>query len=222
MRETNPSPEQSVGALEYRHEGAKRLSGRTRVLLSLAAVVCLLGIGLVASPLIAPSLSRDIVYAHRKSCMAHLRSIGDALRVYADAHGGKYPDSLETLILSGANVRGADFQCTSSADHIPDATTPALLTKQISSLGLPDGFAELRGYEGPAPSRYLSYVYVAPKPTTVTPQSVVLFEPITNHLDRIHVLFGDGSIKSIEQPRAKKFLMELQAGHNPPRAEMLN
>lgn len=219
MRAANPTAGQSVGTPEVLRDGAKKLGMRTRILIALVIVVCLLGIGLVASPPIVPSLSRDIVYAHRKSCMAHLRSIGDALRVYADERGGKYPDSLETLILSGANVRGADFQCTSSADHIPDATTPALLAKQISSLGMPDGFAELRGYEGPAPSRYLSYVYIPPNLTGVTPQSVVLFEPITNHLDRIHVLFGDGGIKSIEQPRATKFLMELQAGHNPPRAQ---
>lgn len=197
-------------------------SARTRVLFALTLAVCLLAIGLVVSPSLRPSLSRDIVYAHRKSCMAHLRSIGDALRVYANGHDGKYPDSLETLILSGADVRGSDFQCRGSPDYIPDAITPALLAQQISSLGVPDGFEGLSGREGQRSSRYLSYVYVAPKLKVVTSESVVLFEPIENHDDRVHVLFGDGSIKPIEQPRAKRFLMELQAGHNPPRAEMLN
>jgi hypothetical protein len=74
-----------------------------------------------------------------------------------------------------------------------------------------------------------AYVYVGQTVNLKTAPhgTILLYEPPTNHKDRksgkglMHVGYADGSIQQVVQPQADKIIAELNAGHNPPRAEMI-
>lgn len=57
--------------------------------------------------------------------------------------------------------------------------------------------------------------------------SVLLYESPNNHHDaktgrtQLNVLQANGKLLRIQSPKADKFIAELTAGHNPPRAEKL-
>jgi prepilin-type processing-associated H-X9-DG protein len=63
-----------------------------------------------------------------------------------------------------------------------------------------------------------SYIYIPNLTGGVSADTVVLYEPLTNHTNQgINVLFGDGHVEFLRKATATGMISEIQAGFNPPR-----
>lgn len=62
---------------------------------------------------------------------------------------------------------------------------------------------------------------------TVTKDAILIYEPLSNHQNpntgkmAMNILYGDGRVQLTYSPLADKIIAELNAGHNPPRAEKI-
>jgi prepilin-type processing-associated H-X9-DG protein len=169
--------------------------------------------------LMQPSRGGSRETANRVKCASNLRQIGAAMKLYAEVHGGRYPYSLETLILQHNGLGAVQFQCPTSNDEQPPHRNPEELAAILAAKGRPDSFA----LAASRPWTYLSYIYVAGGlGNDASPDAILMYEPICNHDgDGATVLFGDGHVEFLEKRYFRRIVAELQAGHNPPRAEML-
>lgn len=139
----------------------------------------------------------------RVKCAANLKSIGQAMLLYANDNNGKYPNSFSELI-SCEEMTSDVLVCPQCSD------TPArgATTQQV-----------LQNFGQPG---HLSYVYTARGLTSAAPPDAVLaYERPTNHTGGMNVLFGDSHVDFILTAEAQKLIAELQSGHNPPRPEKL-
>jgi hypothetical protein len=152
--------------------------------------VMILGAMLVLST----SLCRSSETANRIKCASNLRQIGLAITQYANDHAGQFPDSLETILLNG-DVTAAVFTCPSSNESpATGATTQEVVTD----------FRQ--------PGR-VSYLYLGRSFTsaTVKPDSVLVYEPLTNHGDDgTNILFGDMHAEFYNRQGAKALLQNIQ------------
>jgi len=107
--------------------------------------------------------SREL--SRRVRCASNMKQIGLAAIMWANDHGGKFPDDLDTLI-AHEDLPSAIFNCpSSSATPAQGPTTQAVL----------DDFHQ----EG-----RLSYVYIGKGLTTQSPaDAVVMYELPDNHKD---------------------------------------
>lgn len=136
-------------------------------------------------------------------CVSNLKSIGQALLEYAAEHEGRFPDSLSQLLVA-KNLDGWSFVCPVSHDIVATGATTQAVAQALTKPG------------------HLSYHYAARgMRLPFDPDAVLLYEPVANHGFRINVIYGDGRNDSIPAQVAPSFITELQAGHNPPRPEML-
>jgi prepilin-type processing-associated H-X9-DG protein len=151
--------------------------------------------------ILLPSLNRARETANRVRCAANMKSIGQALLLYANDNRGAYPPDL-TVLLTTQDISGEVYVCPSSNDEPTHATAPSQIAADLSAGG------------------HLSYVYVgAALNPGVDPSTIILYEPMTNHAnDGINVLFGDGHVEFIVRARAQQLITQLQAGQNPPGA----
>lgn len=141
---------------------------------------------------------------YREGCGASLKSIGQALQMYAQAHGESFPDSFQTLAHSDRDLGIAMFLCPSTREYHGASLEARLI--DVLNRGAPR----------------VSYQYSGSGLTTASPSGAVLaFEPPENHGGGINVLFVDGHIEFLEQREMQNLIAELQAGHNPPRPGML-
>jgi prepilin-type processing-associated H-X9-DG protein len=64
---------------------------------------------------------------------------------------------------------------------------------------------------------HLSYIYLGKKLTkaTATANTVVVYEPLSDHHDYMNVLFGDGHVECITMAAAKQFLQKVAARQFP-------
>ncbi len=155
------------------------------------------GVGLVGSlcmaSILLPSLNRAREQANRIKCASNLRQIGLAVQMYASANRGAYPASFESLL--SAQYIGADvFVCPSSDD------TYAAGAADLSAGG------------------HLSYVYTGGALNFRSPpNSVVAYEPLTNHnRDGINLLHVDGTVQFIQRQFVQQKISNLKTGVNPP------
>ncbi len=115
----------------------------------------------------------------RENCASNLHQIGLAILLYQQDHGGRYPASLAETAADEA-VGTQCFVCPASGDVPSPGPTTRAVTADLDA--------------GPV-GGHCSYVYVGRGLTdrTVTPTTVVCYEPPTNH-DGYggNVLFGDG------------------------------
>jgi len=111
--------------------------------------------------------------ANRVKCGSNMRQLGHALTLYAQAHGGKLPDSLATL-LHDDDVPAAVHVCPSSNAEPPFGATVA---------------ERIAKYDG----QHSSYVYHGRGLTLPLPEDrPILCEPLLNHQgDGANILFGD-------------------------------
>src|SRR4051812_4926314 len=101
----------------------------------------------------------------RNTCADNLHQIGLAMRMYADAHGGAFPDSLVTL------VREVDLNPVVYVCPLTNAVQPAGPTSRAVADELTDG-------------NHLSHVYAARGlRSDVSANTVLVFEPLANHGD---------------------------------------
>src|SRR6516225_4992316 len=125
------------------------------VVLSILGVLALAGI-------LLPSLCRSSETANRVKCASNLRQIGQSIQIYAESHGGQYPDSLATLLLT-TDLAAECLVCPSSNDEKSPGGTPAEQAANLQSRG------------------HLSYIYLgnALTRTTATSTTPVAYEPLT-------------------------------------------
>ena len=120
--------------------------------------------------------------------------------LYANDHQGRWPVTLDALIVK-ADITPGCFVCPSSSDSPAPGATPQ---EQAGNL-----------YNG----GHLSFVYLGKGlREPVHPDRVVAYEVPGHHEGAgMNVMFGDGHVEWFEEPKAKEILADLGAGWNPPK-----
>jgi hypothetical protein len=164
----------------------------------------------------ATAVDPHIITRNRMYCQQHLLMVGQAIEIYADSHGGRFPDSLLTLANTTFKTEGLDINSLTcpevQATGYWGPTAPAAVTAILNDLAAPTTY----------PFVYLGNGLARPCPS----KTVLVHDRPSNHgtdggpFD-FHVLYADGSVASLSRRESKLLLAELQSGHNPPRAEKL-
>lgn len=135
--------------------------------------------------------------APRVRCASNLRQIGQGIMLYANHHQGKWPDTLDELIVK-ADLNPEVFVCPSSGDSAAPGATPQEMATNLSKPG------------------HLSFVYLGKGlKNPVHPDRIVAHELLGNH-DGMNVLYADGHVEWFGDAQAKQILADLAAGKNPP------
>jgi competence protein ComGC len=146
---------------------------------------------------VVPLMNRQREMARRDQCKANIQAISEALATYANSNHGRYPDSLAALVGNGTLPPDA-LVCPSTADTPAAGATPGAQAGALGQAG------------------HQSYVYVAKGLTAASPANTVLvYEPASNHGEIAHVLFLDGMIVSVPASFADPLRRELDTGKNP-------
>ena len=135
---------------------------------------------------------------NREGCAENLRQIGQGILLYANDHGGAFPDSFQT-ILADENVLPICFVCPATSDARASGPTTRAVAQDLVGGG------------------HLSYVYVGRELTNNTSdaKTVVVFEPFSNHGNGMNVLFGDGHVEFVDANRGARIAAEAAAGVRP-------
>ena len=147
---------------------------------------------------LVPPLQRAREQSNRISCASQMRQLGQAMMIYANGNGGRFPDRIDRLL---AYMPSSVFVCPSSADTPAAGQTPQLLAADLAKGG------------------HLSYLYVGyvyNMGSTANPATtIVLYEPLTNHADGINVLYADGSVNVLARGMAVTTIAAITA-RTPP------
>ena len=190
------------GALIYTPALAPKKKASTAFKLALGFTITVVAVACIAGlAVMVPSYLRIREAAQRNTCAANLRRIGGAVDLYAYNHQGMFPESLSRLMA----VQGlpADALICPTGGHTPaPGDTPDARAAQLSK------------------GKHSSYAYVGKglnkrSGAGAGAAAVVAYEPPTHHGDGIHVLFADGHVAFVPQPKAKQLIADLQAGKNP-------
>jgi prepilin-type processing-associated H-X9-DG protein len=179
----------------------KGLSRTFKLVFGLTVTIVLVACGIGAAVMV-PYMVRTRAAAQRNECAINLRKIGGEIDRYCMENGGAYPESLARLLV--ANKMSEDlFVCPAGRE------TPA-----------PGATAQARA-DHLVWARHLSYAYVGRgmnKRTGIGAgvTAVVAYERLSNHADGINVLFADGHVSFVPEPKASKLVADVQAGKNPP------
>lgn len=152
--------------------------------------------------LLFSSLSGPLDQSPREKCVSNMRQIGQAIAMYANEHGDRFPDDVKT-ILENEDLTPSVFVCPSSNDQ---PTPPGPTTQTTAAALLQPG--------------HLSYIYLGKGLTsqTATADTVLLYEPLTNHSgDGMNVLFGDFHVEWLSASEAATILKQVAAKRNPVR-----
>jgi prepilin-type processing-associated H-X9-DG protein len=139
-------------------------------------------------------------------CASNLHQIGLTMMLYANEHGGTYPQTMDKLVhLDGYDISTEIFCCPASYDTPAAGPTTRAVAANLMAGG------------------HLSYVYLGNGFRDGTSVDAVLARETLGHHQGggINVLFGDLHVEFISEPQAKALIAELQAGHNPPRPPIL-
>ena len=137
--------------------------------------------------------------SNRVKCQSNLREIGQGLLLYANDHGGRYPQRLDELI-STADISPQVFVCPSSNDQWATGQTTQQIVADFGKAGR------------------CSYVFLAAgmNSASVPANFVVAYEPVDDHeKEGANFLFGDGHAEW--RSDAKSLIKQLKAGVNPPK-----
>ena len=167
---------------------AKVLARRLPV--AVVAAGWVLGLAIIFGP---PNDPHALDVRRQHWCHDRLDQLGMSITMYADNHGGQYPDRPESLLLDG--VGPAAFVCPSTADEPADGATPKDKADALASGG------------------HLSYIYVGRGLTTATtrPDTVVFYESIRNHTrdnPGFHVLYAGERLEYLQGEAAVQFLVD--------------
>ncbi len=166
--------------------------------------IILIGSLFLLSVFLPPSSKIGPRASARVHCASNLRQIGQAMLLYANDNGSKYPDHIEDLLVE--EIAPVAFVCPSTND--------------TASAAGPTTQATQANFVTPG---HCSYIYLGKGFTTAaSAETILAYEPLKNHDgDGSNVLFGDGHVEFVEKQLMTKMLAELAAGQNPPRAEKL-
>jgi hypothetical protein len=199
--EQTPASEHDAPVVDYASPPPdRRLSRPSRLILW--GTLILVG-GFLAFGFLMPFLNRrhpDVNY--RLACQRNMREIAMGIVVYANDHGGKFPDDLET-VLANEDLDARVFVCPLSRD----TPAPAGPTTQATAAGLRQ-------------PGHCSYIYLGKGLTdrTVTPDTVLLYEPLADHGgDGINVVFGDLHTEWVPASTAQTILTQHAASTQPIR-----
>jgi prepilin-type processing-associated H-X9-DG protein len=136
--------------------------------------------------------------ALRIRCSSNLKQISLGAIMYANAHGGHFPDDLDT-IFQEEDIPPYVFTCPASAVDLPVAPTTQATYSALKQQG------------------HLSYIYVGKGLTIEAPSDVVLlYEPLSDHSgDGMNVCFADGHVEWLTSSEAKSILQQADAGVRP-------
>jgi prepilin-type processing-associated H-X9-DG protein len=162
------------------------------VLLLLGLILGLLGV--MAMPL----QMRGHDGSPRVACASHMRQIGTAILLYANANQGRYPDRLERLLFA-PGLPAKMLVCPVAGDDCARGPTTQAVADALTSGG------------------HLSYVYVGAGLTKGCDQdTVALYEPPANHRGMgMNVLFADGHVAILRAAEAREIADRIAAGERP-------
>ena len=180
MRDSDQDPtptRTAVTPLDYAAPGPWRMSWGTERALEACVVVAIIVL-LVA--ILMPSHGGNRRGAERVACAANLRSVGQAIQMYANDHVGDFPDTLEHVVAGGyvPDVRIFLCPCSTNTDTPAQGATRAAIAADLTTGG------------------HLSYAYVG-RGLTVKAGSdtVIAYEHATHHEGKGgNVLFADGHV----------------------------
>ncbi|HEY2589314.1 MAG TPA: hypothetical protein VGI81_26450 [Tepidisphaeraceae bacterium] len=167
-------------------------------------LVCLVGCFVLAIAVLRP-IARPRVMSHRVMCASNMRQIGQAIAMYANDHGGQFPNDLETVFVN-EDIASTVFVCPSSSDTPP----PPGPTTQATADGLRQ-------------PGHCSYVYLGKGLTTqtVADDMVLLYEPLSDHEGQgMNVMFGDFHVEWVPAATAQKILTQHAASTQPIRLKI--
>jgi hypothetical protein len=145
-----------------------------------------------------PSLTRSRCNWQVK-CAANLRTIAQAVQMYANENRGAFPPDVATLVVT-QDLIADNFVCYRTNDTSAEGPTPQAIANQLT-----------------AAAGHLSYVYCGAGMNDKVPASTVIaYEPLSNHGDGLWVVYADTKVEWLDAKRSRKLLAELAAGHNPP------
>lgn len=184
-------------------------------------VVILIGLGTIFLPPLLNPCCRSTETGRRVRCAANMKALGNTIALYALAHQGQFPDSIETLLRAQPEETSSLslLICPTTDDEAYDDSDRQVSINKLYERGNPSSFSLSQS----RPWLHISYVYAGRGMSTQTsPDAIVMYETISNHDgDGMNVLFADGHVDYFMKRDVVKMVAEVQAGHNPPRAEML-
>ena len=141
---------------------------------------------------------------NRAKCSSNLRQIAFACVMYANSNGGRFPDTLNDVLLT-QDITSEVFVCPETSHTRATGATTEAVAADLTAGG------------------HLSYVYAGRGLTTGANDAtvVLLYEPLSNHRTGMNVVFADAHVEFHDATGANKILAELASGHNPPRPEKL-
>lgn len=135
--------------------------------------------------------SRSRVMENRVKCQSNMRQIGLAITMYANEHGGKFPDSLHE-ILATEDITPEVFVCPESNDTRAIGPTTQATLDEFDHAG------------------QCSYIYLGKGLTNqCDPMTPVLYEPMSNHHGGLNVLLADGHAEFFGGTTAQSFLKSI-------------
>jgi hypothetical protein len=157
----------------------------------LKPTLIIIGILLVPLVIFAPLHWAESAY-DKSACQFNLNQIGVAVAHYADANHGVYPDSFQT-ILRNEPISSSAFIC------------PRTMTSPATGPTTRDTADNMT-------AEHISYIYRGSGflKSKIKPGDVIAYEPLANHGDGLHVLYGDGRVDWIPASGADAFLKALQ------------
>lgn len=198
MREADhdPTAPTAARALDYAGPMARPAGNNFRGCGPAAAILAVIVLGIVV---MLPRLGGSSKQAERVMCAANLRSVGQALQMYATAHGGRYPDTLEALYTSG---------------DVPD---PRVLTCPVGGVPFAPGATTQAVVANLAAGGHVSYVYIGAGLTVKAHgDTVLMYEHATNHKgDGGNVLFADGHVTWMQASEIRQLTALLAARTGP-------
>ena len=164
----------------------------------LALAVVAVGSAAMMVGILLPSLGTTR-HDPRMRCASNLRSIAQAVQLYANENRGRFPPDAATLLLT-QDLAANEFVCYRTNDTAAYGPTPEAAAAQLT-----------------AAAGHLSYVYCGAGMNDKVPASAVIaYEPLSNHGDGLWVAYADTKVEWLDAKRARKLLAELAAGRNPP------
>jgi hypothetical protein len=123
----------------------------------------------------------------RSICLSNVRQVGQAILLYAQEHQGRFPDTLEQVILT-QDITAECFICPGSDIDKAEGKTPEGQARHLHD--------------------HCSYVYHGKGLTTATaPTRPILCEPLTNHeVAGMTILFADGTAEFFPTDKAVEIL----------------
>jgi prepilin-type processing-associated H-X9-DG protein len=161
--------------------------------ITLIRLLIVIGLCSLLITILLPSHNRYRDIHPESRCGSHLRTIGQAIALYAAGNAGHYPPDFQTL-LATQQLTSDTFICPLSAD------TKAVAPSQLSQ---PD---------------HCSYIYVGATLTTTSDPSCIaaVEDPTDDGMEGGNVLFADGHVEFVGMSVIVQLLNDLATGKNPP------